>query len=245
MEDRRRLWASKRVFYCTPQILQNDLQNGVVNPKLITCLVVDECHKAQKQYSYVVVVQHLLQIHHHFRVLGLSATPGQDLDSVQGIINNLDINTICLRTRDDPDVRKYLKEVLEEEIVVKLNSRYQRMIDEWMGFVLQPLTRLNNLGVMAERNPRKVNKMILLDLQSRLISGQLGGLNGQRRIDVLNDVKLLMSMLQASTVLSSYGVGAFVEVSSVINCDVDTVCDVPRNYRRTTQSSKDSADIIF
>lgn len=136
-----------------------------------------------------------------------------------------------MRTRDDPDVRKYLKEVLEEEIVVKLNSRYQRMIDEWMGFVLQPLTRLNNLGVMAERNPRKVNKMILLDLQSRLISGQLGGLNGQRRIDVLNDVKLLMSMLQASTVLSSYGVGAFVEVSSVINCDVDTVCDVPRNYR--------------
>ena len=82
VEDRRRLWASKRVFYCTPQILQNDLQNGVVNPKLITCLVVDECHKAQKQYSYVVVVQHLLQIHHHFRVLGLSATPGQDLDSV-------------------------------------------------------------------------------------------------------------------------------------------------------------------
>ena len=184
----------------------------MVDPKLITCLVVDECHKAQKQYAYVVVVQRLMQIHHHFRVLGLSATPGQDIESIQSVINNLDINTICLRTREDPDVRKYLKEVLEEEIVVKLNARYQKMIDEWMGFVLSPLMRLNNLGLLPERNPRKVNKMMLLDLQSRIISGKVSGVSGPRRMEALNDIKLLMSMTQASAVLSTYGVGAFVEV---------------------------------
>lgn len=193
--------------------MQNDLANGVVDPKLITCLVVDECHKAQKQYAYVVVVQRLLQSHHHFRVLGLSATPGQDIESIQSVITNLDINTICLRTREDPDVRKYLKEVLEEEIVVKLNARYQKMIDEWMGFVLNPLMRLNNLGLLAERNPRKLNKMMLLDLQSRVISGKVSGVSGPRRLEVLNDVKLLMNMTQASVVLSTYGVGAFVEVA--------------------------------
>ena len=107
-----------------------------MNAKLITCLVVDECHRAQGDYAYTTVMKQLLSIHHHFRVLGLSATPGTDIDRVQKVIQNLDINTICIRSRDDTDVKKYLKEVLEEEIVVKLNAKYQKVIEEWLSFVV-------------------------------------------------------------------------------------------------------------
>lgn len=53
--DRKRLWATKRVFYCTPQILNNDLKNNVVDPKRIICLVVDECHRAQGDYAYTIL----------------------------------------------------------------------------------------------------------------------------------------------------------------------------------------------
>ena len=45
--ERKRLWSAKRVFYCTPQVLDNDLKNGIVDIKRITCVVVDECHRAQ------------------------------------------------------------------------------------------------------------------------------------------------------------------------------------------------------
>ena len=81
--DRRRLWKTKRVFYCTPQVLDNDLRNGVVDAKRIVCVVVDECHRAQGDYAYTTVLKQLLSLHRHFRVLGLSATPGTDIEKVQ------------------------------------------------------------------------------------------------------------------------------------------------------------------
>lgn len=210
--DRRRLWKTKRVFYCTPQVLDNDLRNGVVDAKRIVCVVVDECHRAQGDYAYTTVLKQLLSLHRHFRVLGLSATPGTDIEKVQSVIVNLNVSAICIRSRDDPDVRKYLKDVLEEEIVVKLNTRYQKVIEEWLAFVMQPLNRLCSLGVMTERNPRKVNKMMLLDAQMRCVSHQVSGLGGQRFTEALNDIALLMSLTQATQILTQYGVGAFVEV---------------------------------
>ena len=130
------------------------------------------------------------------------------------MILNLDINAVSIRSRDDPDVRKYLKQVLEEEIVVKLNARYQRVIEEWLAFVMQPLNRLCNLGVLSERNPRKVNKMILLEAQTRCVEHRVQGLTGQRFSEALYDISLLMSLTQATQILTQYGVGAFVEVDA-------------------------------
>ena len=61
------------------------------------------------------------------------------MEKVQTVILNLDINAISIRSRDDPDVGKYLKQVMEEEIVVKLNTRYPKVIEEWLVFVMIPL----------------------------------------------------------------------------------------------------------
>ena len=72
--ERKRLWSAKRVFYCTPQILDNDLKNGIVDIKRITCVVVDECHRAQGDYAYTTLLKQLRTAHRPFRVLGLSAT---------------------------------------------------------------------------------------------------------------------------------------------------------------------------
>ena len=52
----KHLWSAKRVFYCTPQILDNDLKNGIVDIKRITCVVVDECHRAQGDYAYTTLL---------------------------------------------------------------------------------------------------------------------------------------------------------------------------------------------
>ena len=34
--ERKRLWGSKRVFYCTPQIVKNDIENGALDARRIT-----------------------------------------------------------------------------------------------------------------------------------------------------------------------------------------------------------------
>lgn len=49
---REALWREKRVFFMTPQVLQNDLARGSCLPKDIVCLVFDEAHRALGSYSY-------------------------------------------------------------------------------------------------------------------------------------------------------------------------------------------------
>ena len=81
-------------------------------------------------YAYTTLLKQLRTAHRPFRVLGLSAISGTDMEKVQTVILNLDINAISIRSRDDPDVRKYLKQVMEDEIVIKLNTRYPKVIEE-------------------------------------------------------------------------------------------------------------------
>ena len=63
----------------------------------------------------------------HFRVLALSATPGNDLPCVQNLINNLLIARIELRTDEDPDVRPYTHGKSIEQVVVPANDELRRL----------------------------------------------------------------------------------------------------------------------
>ena len=56
---------------------------GVCAAERITCLVVDECHRATGKADVVLAVKRLRDASVKFRVLGLSATPGRDRESVQ------------------------------------------------------------------------------------------------------------------------------------------------------------------
>ena len=56
-KNRKTLWNTHRLFYCTPQTLQNDLKRGMVHIDRLTCVVVDEAHKAKGNYAYTKVLQ--------------------------------------------------------------------------------------------------------------------------------------------------------------------------------------------
>ena len=105
---RARLWQDRRVFYCTPQVVEKDLEAGLVPVDAISLIVVDEAHKAVGQYAYAVMVNEMAKISNGFRVLALSATPGKDKDKVQEIVNNLRIQALEYKSEIDPDVKPYV-----------------------------------------------------------------------------------------------------------------------------------------
>ena len=45
-------WREKRVFFLTPQVIQNDLSRGSCPADSIVCLVVDEAHRALGNHAY-------------------------------------------------------------------------------------------------------------------------------------------------------------------------------------------------
>lgn len=54
-EARRRLWLEKRVFFLTPQTLNNDLVKSTCPWSKIRCLIIDEAHRALGQHAYCQV----------------------------------------------------------------------------------------------------------------------------------------------------------------------------------------------
>lgn len=65
------------------QTLENDLKTGACPSNALVCLVVDECHRATGDHAMANVVRLLRQSGEKFRVLALSATPGNDHRAIQ------------------------------------------------------------------------------------------------------------------------------------------------------------------
>lgn len=79
------LQLSSGTHHPAPQTLLNDLENGTCPGDEVVCLVVDEAHKAVGNAACRQVVDVLFRKSGGFRILGLSATPGQTSQQIQQV----------------------------------------------------------------------------------------------------------------------------------------------------------------
>lgn len=49
---RKELWSTRRVFFLTPQVMQNDLGRHACPAEDVACVVFDEAHKALGNHAY-------------------------------------------------------------------------------------------------------------------------------------------------------------------------------------------------
>lgn len=64
-----------QIYFSTPQTFDNDLNKDLIND--IVLVIFDEAHKAVGDYAYTLIVNKLPQ---YTRIVGLSATPGNNLE---------------------------------------------------------------------------------------------------------------------------------------------------------------------
>lgn len=142
---RRELWKSKRVFFATPQTVQKDIETNGCPTEKVSCVVVDEAHRATGNFAYTEVVRKLYKKNKEFRVLALTATPGSNLDAVQDVVDNLHITNIQIRTEDSMDIREYSYGKRIERRIVRLDyvqgstGILPRVISDFRAKVLLPL----------------------------------------------------------------------------------------------------------
>ncbi|SCU94659.1 LAME_0F08504g1_1 [Lachancea meyersii CBS 8951] len=169
-KNRVEIWASKRVFFATPQVVENDLKRGVLNPKDVVCLVIDEAHRARGSYSYVEITKFMDRFNTSYRLLALTATPAADLDGVQEVVENLNISRIELRTEDDADVSRYMKRRDKEEIEVGLLPEIEDLIEQ-IGLAVTPvLKEAVELGIYDDCHPSQINAFVALQKSQKLVA---------------------------------------------------------------------------
>ncbi|KAL2007956.1 hypothetical protein VTN00DRAFT_7938 [Thermoascus crustaceus] len=146
-------WQTKRVFFMTPQTLVNDLKTGIADPKRIVLLVVDEAHRATGGYAYVEVVKFLRRFNKSFRVLALTATPGSTVESVQAVIDGLDIARVEIRTEQSLDIREYVH-ARNIDVQTFGNSEEMVLCMDLLSKALQPaVDQLRSLNAYWGRDP--------------------------------------------------------------------------------------------
>lgn len=216
-------WKTKRVFFMTPQTIINDLKTGLCDPKRIVLLVVDEAHRATGNYAYVEVVKFLRRFNQSFRVLALTATPGSKVESVQQVIDGLDISRVEIRTEESLDLRQYVfsREVQSEPFDY---SAEQAMVMELFSKAVSPvLNQLAGQNAYWGRDPMKLTAFGLTQAQ-RQWQGSEAGRKAQPGIKnmVFSCFKVLAKLAHSISMLKFHGIGPFFRGISDFRNEVDS-----------------------
>lgn len=168
-KKRNEIWDSKNVFFTTPQVVENDLASGIIDPKSVVLLVIDEAHRAKGNYSYNNVVKFLKRFNNSYRILALTATPASDVEGVQEIINNLDISKVEVRTENSIDILKYLK----HKRIVRKNIAPSLDIIQCINFIasaISPVLQIaNERKIYDMTDPTKINFFQCMDASQKIV----------------------------------------------------------------------------
>lgn len=177
--DRSKHWASRRVFYCTPQTFSNDLQSRRADGRRVVCVVIDEAHRATKAHAYVQCMRLLDAAGSRYRVLALSATPGSDLNKVQEVVTNLHISRIDVRTLDDPSVKPYKHETTVDKITVPLSRPLEELKEKFVALMQRTATILVSAKQLPQMAVTRLSSMQVLKAREDFVAARKGELPQQ------------------------------------------------------------------
>ena len=144
--------------------ISNDLKNKLYDLSEVSLLVEDECHRCLKNYSYNFIAQKYMEQAKNPRILGLTASPGSDRQTIAKVCENLNINSVEIRTRESEDVKPYLQELEFEKITVDFPPEFEE--------IRQLLKEIYNDKVEELKNRRLLftfpTKTYLLEVQRKL-----------------------------------------------------------------------------
>jgi ERCC4-related helicase len=117
-EKRKKIWQTADIIFSTPQCVANDLKKNLYSLEDVCLLIEDEAHRCVKNYSYNFVAQKYLSQATNPRIIGLTASPGHEIQKIKTICKNLSVEEVELRTRKSEDVSGYLQKLEIEKIIV-------------------------------------------------------------------------------------------------------------------------------
>ncbi len=208
-ELRKELWQESDVVISTPQTITNDIINKNVNFSEISLLVFDESHLATGDYDYVWLAKQYQQKSEFPRIVGMTASPGDNLESISEICNKLYIEDIEVRGLEDEDIKPYIYETKTDYILIELSEDLKEVQKYLNDCLKERLDKLKDFGLV--KNIKYVSKTSLLGMQREL---QQRVSRGERDILLWQSISLVAECLKAHhalEMLETQGVGSLSE----------------------------------
>lgn len=163
------LYKNARVISATPQCIENDIKQGLINLSEYGLCIFDEAHRAVGNYSYVFIANKLREKSDAI-ILGLTASPGHEKERIEEICNNLGIENIEIVTLEDEDVKPYLSEIKIEWRKVELPADFKEIKKALTDFIRENASKLKENHLTRMLRQDYFNRAKLLQLQRKVSS---------------------------------------------------------------------------
>ncbi len=201
-EKRAQIWKETTFVYATPQSLENDILSNRIRFEEVSLVIFDEAHHAVGDYAYVYLSKRYDETSRYPRALGLTASPGANVEHIIEVCKNLKIKEIEVRSTDDADVAPYLQDTDIKWVHVELTPEMleiKKNLDECFS---SKVKEAQNIGLLAKGNLTKTD---LLKAQAE-IHGRIS--HGERDFETLRSISLIaeaMKISHAQELLESQG----------------------------------------
>ncbi|CAK9799536.1 Fanconi anemia group M protein [Anthophora plagiata] len=204
-KKRETFWLKKRVIFATPQVFHKDLDSNIVPSELVKCVVIDEAHKALGKHSYCECIRILNEKNQTFRVLALSATPGNKIDNVHEVLKNLLIAHVELRDETSLDVVPYINKRKIDIILVPLNKELAECKVRYISIMDRHVKLLLRYNVLCAQTADISKGKIFYLLKEYQNKTNQSGNYGQ----IIKTLNKLMTMYHAYELMVRDGLRAF------------------------------------
>ncbi len=202
-ERRKVEWKKSDVIVATPHVIRNDIIEGRIDPDEASVVVFDEAHRAVGSYPYVYVSKEF-----NCLKVGLTASPGSDVERIKEVVQNLGIERIIVKTEDDPDVKKYLGRVKVEWIDVELPEWFDNARRELQRAFERRLELLEDMGFLRSSRNVWVRKLLSLreEIREQMAKRRDRASWCSRALGVVAEA---LRIARAREILETQGIGPF------------------------------------
>ncbi|RLI92569.1 MAG: Hef nuclease [Candidatus Altiarchaeales archaeon] len=176
IKKREELWDKNRMIFATPQTIENDILRGL-SLRDVSLIIVDECHRSVGNYSYVHIAEEYMKTAQNPLILGLTASPSSEDETIKEICKNLFIQRVEAKTEHDADVKPYIQEVKTEWIKVELPEEFKRVKKIISELLRDDLRELKKMNYLKSASLDKINKKTLLQVQSEIRKEIVSGMD--------------------------------------------------------------------
>ena len=203
--DRAALWESARVAVATPQVVENDLVGNRISLSDVTHLTFDECHRATGDYAYNYIAERYHADAADPLVTGMSASPGDDEESILAVCENLGLREVEVMTEDDADVAEYTHRTDVDWKHVELPETVVEIRDALHEVIRDRMTKLKELGVTGTTQPdvseREIQK-IQAKLRELMDNDQSEGYTGMSLLAEVRKLRTAVTYAETQSVAS-------------------------------------------
>ena len=204
LEKREKIYERARVVVATPQTILNDIIGSRLFLGDYGLIIFDEAHRVVGDYAYVKIMEGYRSISGS-QVLGLTASPGSDLEKLKEVIVNLGIKHIEVRNEWDEDVKPYLSSRFLQWKILEMPDEIKQVVINIDKFLQEYLKLLQRYTSQAKYlTPERLSKKALVEIQKRM-RGNLGK-RGGTLYHGLSLVSVIIKLSHLKEMLTSQGV---------------------------------------